>query len=176
MGNTRRTPATSSTPRTRRYVARPAASEAPIPVATGPLEGSRVVFTDIGDILGQPVFTTDPPPPQLARLDVFPFVRHVLDGLRSDGLRLGIISNTGDEPKSRIDAVLKAAGLLDLFDAALLVYSSDVGMTKDSPKIFRLAAAASRARRPTRTSACSSARTRASAVSRPRPDSAWPAT
>ena len=101
--------------------------------------GSRVIFSDIGDILGQPVFSTTPPP-RLERLDVFPFVRGVLTTLRADGFRLGVISNTGDEPKAHIDAVLKASGLLDLFDPELLIYTSEVGLGKDSPKIFRLAA------------------------------------
>jgi bacterial leucyl aminopeptidase len=69
---------------------------------------SNVVFCDIGDILGVPVFS--PPPPHLESLDVFPFVRDVLSKLRDDGNRLGIISNTGDEKPEDIDNVLEKGG------------------------------------------------------------------
>ncbi|HEX2080133.1 MAG TPA: HAD family hydrolase, partial [Longimicrobium sp.] len=97
------------------------------------------MFFDIGGTLASPVLT--PPPHRLERLDLYPFVPGVLKDLRGRGVRLGIISNTGDERGERIDEVLAAAGVLGFFDPALLVYSADVGMTKDSPEIFRLAAA-----------------------------------
>lgn len=97
-----------------------------------------VVFCDIGDILGDPIFT--PPPPHLERLDVFPFIKEVLGQLKADGNRLGIISNTGAEKAPDINRVLDEAGLLGHFDQKLLVYSSEVGLTKNSPEIFRLAA------------------------------------
>jgi hypothetical protein len=99
---------------------------------------AEVIFCDIGDVLGSPVFS--PPPPRLQSLDVFPFVRAVLRQLRERGYRVGIISNTGAEEPSTIDQVLTAAGLFDLFEPDLLIYSSAVGVTKESPEIFRIAA------------------------------------
>jgi haloacid dehalogenase-like hydrolase len=101
---------------------------------------SNVVFCDIGDILGNAVMVDTPPPPHLDRLGVFPFVRAKLEDLRQLGYRCGIISDTGDEKEDRINAVLKSAALLDYFERELLIYSSVVGMTKDSPEIFRAAA------------------------------------
>jgi hypothetical protein len=97
-----------------------------------------VVFCDIGDILGTPVFSA--PPERLEDLNVFPFVIDVLKGLREDNQRLGIISNTGTEKSAAINEVLKSSDLLELFDGELLIYSSEVGLTKNSPEIFRLAA------------------------------------
>src|ERR1043165_2648950 len=99
---------------------------------------SRVVFCDIGDILGTPVFS--PPPPHLESLDVFPFVAEVLSRLKNEGMRLGIISNTGDETATSINAVLNKADLLQYFEEDLLIYSSVVNLKKNSPEIFRLAA------------------------------------
>jgi phosphoglycolate phosphatase-like HAD superfamily hydrolase len=99
---------------------------------------ATVVFCDIGDVLGTPVFS--PPPPTLKGLDVFPFVRQTLEQLRERNLRLGIISNTGDETADNMNRVLRAAGLLTLFESGLLIYSSVVGFTKEQPEIFRLAA------------------------------------
>lgn len=96
------------------------------------------VFFDIGDTLAAPVLT--PPPSRLERLDVFPYVPGVLARLRSEGARLGIISNTGDEPGERIAQLLGEAGIGGFFDPGLLVFSSVVGLTKDTPEIFRLAA------------------------------------
>jgi phosphoglycolate phosphatase-like HAD superfamily hydrolase len=139
MVRSRSTIRPSTATRAARNPARAAHGNGNPTAAAGPLAASRVVFADIGDILGQPVFSTVPPP-QLERLDVFPFVGIVLRALKADGLRLGVISNTGDEPKARMDAVLKAAGLFDLFEPELLIYSSDVGLTKNSPEIFQLAA------------------------------------
>ena len=97
------------------------------------------VFFDLGDTLGTAVLS--PPPIHLVDFNVFPFSRAVLTGLRDDGLRLGVISNTGDDTGSSVNAVLRRAGLLDFFDPALLIYSRDVGVTKATPAIFQVAAA-----------------------------------
>jgi hypothetical protein len=98
---------------------------------------STVVFCDIGDILGAAVFS--PPPPRLERLDLFPFVATVLEQLRNNDNRLGIISNTGEESSKEINDILKKAGIFEFFDPDLLIYSSEVGLKKDSPEIFKLA-------------------------------------
>jgi leucyl aminopeptidase len=64
----------------------------------------------------------------------------VLGDLQRRGLRPGVISNTGDDDGAAVNEVLRAAGLLSYFDPSLLIYSKDVGLTKDSPEIFRRAA------------------------------------
>jgi len=99
---------------------------------------NKVVFFDIGDTLGVPIFTL--PPPRLRGLDVFPYVHDELQALRAHNVRLGIISNTGDDTGEAVDGVLEASGILDVFESQLRIYSKDVGFTKASPEIFRLAA------------------------------------
>jgi FMN phosphatase YigB (HAD superfamily) len=96
------------------------------------------IFFDLGDTLGTPVLSS--PPIHLAGFNVFDFVPSLLAGLRSQGQRLGILSNTGDDPGALVDQVLADTGILELFDPALRIYSKDVGLRKDSPEIFRLAA------------------------------------
>jgi haloacid dehalogenase-like hydrolase len=96
------------------------------------------VFFDLGATLGSPVLS--PPPIHLVRFEVFDFTVPVLDELRGRGLRLGVISNTGDDDATAVDAVLQRAGIRDYLEPALRIYSRDVGLRKDSPKIFRLAA------------------------------------
>jgi hypothetical protein len=97
-----------------------------------------VVFFDIGDTLGAPRLST--PPYRLEGLDVYPYVPDVLQHLKDNHVQLGIISNTGSETADAVNKVLKEAGIFDLFESNLLIYSSVVGLKKDSPEIFRLAA------------------------------------
>jgi bacterial leucyl aminopeptidase len=101
----------------------------------------KIIFFDLGDTLGQAVLS--PPPVHLLEFDVFPFVGDLLTTLRARDLRLGIISNTGNDSGAHVDSVLAGAGILDHFDPALRIYSQDIGLKKDSPQIF-LAAAAGR--------------------------------
>jgi hypothetical protein len=98
----------------------------------------KSIFFDIGDTLGTAVLS--PPPIRLIRLDLFPYVTALLRSLVDRGLRLGIISNTGDMDGASVDEILNNAGIRDFFDPALRLYSKDVGLEKDSPEIFRLAA------------------------------------
>jgi leucyl aminopeptidase len=110
----------------------------------------QAVFFDLGDTLGSAVLGGHPP--LLVDFDVFPFVPGVLADLKSRGLRLGVISNTGDEKGPAINAVLAPKNILPFFDAALLVYSGDeppiidstshvpVPVNKSTPEIFRRAA------------------------------------
>lgn len=102
--------------------------------------GVSTVFFDLGDTLGVASLTGDPP--AFTRFTPFEFSRRLLASLaeRTPPLRLGIISNTGNFPGSTLDALLADAGLLQYFDSALRIYSKDVGRTKNSPEIFRLAA------------------------------------
>jgi leucyl aminopeptidase len=97
------------------------------------------VYFDLGDTLGAPVLS--PPPIHLIGFELFDVAMPVLDELRDLGLRLGVISNTGDDDGTAVDAVLGAAGIRDCFAPELRIYSRDVGLRKDSPAIFTLAAA-----------------------------------
>ena len=103
---------------------------APKPIGT--------VFFDLGDTLGTPELS--PPPIHLAGFHVFPFVPELLEQLRSRGLKLGIISNTGSDTGPKLDAILSTAGILASFNDTLRIYSADVGLTKADPAIFKLAA------------------------------------
>jgi bacterial leucyl aminopeptidase len=98
----------------------------------------KSIFFDIGDTLATGVFS--PPPVRLVRLDLFPYVPALLRSLTDRSLRLGIISNTGDMDGTSVDAILGGAGIRDFFDPALRLYSKDVGLKKNSPEIFRVAA------------------------------------
>ena len=83
---------------------------------------------------------------RLVALDGFPFVIDVLTRFTAPmadggmGHRIGLISNTGTEPKAHLVSLLAAARLLPLFDAALLLFSSVEGLTKAETALFKLAA------------------------------------
>jgi bacterial leucyl aminopeptidase len=68
-------------------------------------------------------------------LDVYPQVPEVLQEFRDNGVRLGVVSNIGQETEEDVRRVLDDAGLYDFFEPSLLVYGA-----KDSPEIFRHAA------------------------------------
>jgi len=99
---------------------------------------AEVVLFDIGNTLGAAQLS--PPPVRLQAIIVFPYVTGVLESLAQQGVRLGIISNTGNELAADMQRVLSEAGLYDFFEENLLIYSSEVGLVKDSPEIFELAA------------------------------------
>ena len=98
-----------------------------------------VVFFDIGETLGVPAgFDAQF---RLNGLKLYPHVRPVLNRLRVMNRRVGIISNTSaSETTENMRRVLEAAGIYDIFDADLLLYSGVVGLRKDSPRIFARAA------------------------------------
>lgn len=95
------------------------------------------VFFDIGNTLGVPRIS--PPPYRLEGLDVYPYIPAILQQLRDNNARIGIISNTGNETADDMKKVLEEAGIYSFFEPSLLIYSSVVGLKKDSPKIFELA-------------------------------------
>lgn len=97
-----------------------------------------VVFFDIGDTLGTPRIS--PPPSRLERLDIYPHIPNILQQLKDNGLKIGIISNTGNETEDDMKRMLEEARLYSFFEPNLLIYSSVVGISKPSPEIFRLAA------------------------------------
>lgn len=68
----------------------------------------RMIFFDIGDTLGQVAMSPDG---RALRLSLCPYVLPILTTLRDRGLRLGVISNTGDRPQSEIDALLEEEGI-----------------------------------------------------------------
>nr|WP_282183996.1 M20/M25/M40 family metallo-hydrolase [Azospirillum sp. OGB3] len=93
----------------------------------------------MGDTLGEAVLS--PSPAHLIGFHAYPYVPLLLSQLTARHLRLGIISNTGNDRGVQVNQVLNQAGILDHFDSALCIYSADVGLRKDSPEIFRQAAA-----------------------------------
>ena len=92
-------------------------------------ERAEVIFFDLGDTLGSAVLSS--PPIHLVAFDVYPFVSQLLSDLQRQGLRLGIISNTGDDGRETVDAVLRAASIVDCFEPGLRLYSHDIGLTKE---------------------------------------------
>lgn len=101
---------------------------------------TEVVFFDIGDTLATAA-GVDPQGHVILR--PLPGVLDILQRLQDASLRLGLISNTGDETAASMQRALTDAGLFEFFAAEpqLLIYSSVVHMKKDSPEIFRLACA-----------------------------------
>jgi len=99
----------------------------------------HAVFFDLGDTLGTPVLSS--PPIHLVGFEIFDFTVPVLTDLTlRAGLCLGVISHTGDDDGTAVDAILEKAGIRDFFEPALRIYSRDVGLRKDTPEIFLLAA------------------------------------
>jgi HAD superfamily hydrolase (TIGR01549 family) len=98
----------------------------------------EVIFFDIGDTLAVARMNNEG---RLAALDPLPGALDALRRLQRAGYRLGIISNTGEETTATMQPALTKAGFYSFFEAnpALLIYSSEVHLTKNSPEIFRLA-------------------------------------
>lgn len=90
----------------------------------------EVVYFDIGDTL-------------VAESDQqwIPGAKDCLQGLKTAGLRLGIVSNTGDLSRSGLAPFLPADFDWGAFESGLIILSSEVGVAKPSPEIFQLAVA-----------------------------------
>lgn len=102
---------------------------------------SIVIFFDLGDTLVIPRLSDNG---SLLELKVLPFVPDVLEKLtgrevNNAKLRLGIISNTGEETLARMRFVMAEARLLDFFDPALLLFSSVEGIDKRQKQFFERA-------------------------------------
>jgi FMN phosphatase YigB (HAD superfamily) len=102
---------------------------------------SIVVFFDLGDTLVIPLLSDNG---SLLKLKVLPFVPDVLDKLTGTEvnnvkLRLGVISNTGEETLARMHSVMAEARLLDFFDPALLLFSSVERIDKRQKQFFERA-------------------------------------
>jgi FMN phosphatase YigB (HAD superfamily) len=94
---------------------------------TMPSATISVVFFDLGDTL---VSTTR---------DWLPGAKNVLSTLRTKGVRLGLISNTGTLSRTQLLPLLPDDFDLTVFDSGLIVLSSEVGFEKPALKIFQLA-------------------------------------
>jgi FMN phosphatase YigB (HAD superfamily) len=68
-------------------------------------------------------------------LNVYPQVPAVLQEVRDTGVRLGIVSNIGQEIEENVRRVLEEGRIYDFFEPSLLIYGE-----KNSPEIFRRAA------------------------------------
>ena len=100
---------------------------------------STIVFFDLGDTL-----VVTPPGGPLV-LKVLPFVPEILKKLKHTQvggapLRLGVISNTGNETADSMHAVLQPTGLLGFFEPNLLLYSSVEHHDKTEKIFFEIAA------------------------------------
>src|SRR5262245_52475740 len=103
---------------------------------------SLAVFFDIGDTLAVP----SPTAQGVLKLTALPFIPEVLKSIRKKwgqaggGIRLGLMSNTGNETRDTMLKLLTDAGLLSFFDPALLLFSSVEGMDKTQKAFFSLGA------------------------------------
>jgi FMN phosphatase YigB (HAD superfamily) len=71
-----------------------------------------------------------------------PGAKAALSELRSRGLRLGVISNTGNLSRAQLSQLLPADFDWAAFDSQLVILSAEVGVEKPSPEIFQRAVAA----------------------------------
>ena len=95
----------------------------------------RVVFFDIGDTLGKPLFSNG----QLARIDIFPEAFEVVKELFEKGIRVGIISDPGGINTDLIVSLMQDSGILTFLDHDLWVWGP-----KNSASIFEQAASSAR--------------------------------
>src|SRR5918997_1766893 len=98
------------------------------------IQSAHTAFFDIGNTLGS-VRLSPRQPHRLKRLDVYPQVSAVLQELRDTGVRLGIVSNIGQETEENVRRALEEGQIHDFFEPNLLIYGE-----KNSPEIFRHAA------------------------------------
>ena len=68
--------------------------------------------------------------------------KSALAGLKQKGIRLGLISNTGNMSRAEILQHVPSDFSFDLFEAALVILSSEVHVEKPDPAIFRRASKA----------------------------------
>jgi len=88
----------------------------------------QVIFFDIGDTL---IIK--------GTREWVPEAKNVLARLHHKGLRLGLISNTADLSRADFLKLLPDDFDLSLFEASLIILSSEVHLKKPDPEIFKLA-------------------------------------
>jgi putative hydrolase of the HAD superfamily len=87
----------------------------------------KAIFFDLGDTL----ITKDK--------GWVPGAKSVLADLRKRGLRLGLISNTGDWDRAELLQHVPPDFSFNLFEKVLVILSSEVHVVKPDPEIFRRA-------------------------------------
>ncbi|PSB05126.1 M20/M25/M40 family metallo-hydrolase [Merismopedia glauca] len=98
-------------------------------------QNKLTVFFDIGDTLGTAKILPPPPHYRLEKLEVYAYIQDILQGLKNRDIRLGIISNIGEDSPENVARVFREAQIDEFFNPELLVYGA-----KNSPEIFNLAA------------------------------------
>src|SRR5436190_23370908 len=88
----------------------------------------QVIFFDLGDTLVD-----------AATRRFLPGAQVLLSRLSSKGVRLGIISNTGNLDRAQLTAQLPPGFDWARFEQTTVVLSSEVGVEKPDPAIFHLA-------------------------------------
>jgi len=91
-------------------------------------KSTKVVFFDLGNTLVVSG-TTEWNPPGKA----------VLSALKNAGVRLGVISNTGDLTRAKLKQRLPPDFDFNVFEAHLILLSSEIGIEKPAIEIFELA-------------------------------------
>ena len=95
----------------------------------------RIIFFDLGDTLVQKIAVS----PSGEKFDWVPGAKELLTRLRQVNLGLGVISNTGTLQRNQLLQRLPQDFSFDIFDADLVLLSSEVELEKPDPRIFRLA-------------------------------------
>jgi len=95
----------------------------------------RVVFFDLGDTLVE----RDPDALPDLRFRWLSGAEAALAALRQSGLAIGVISNTGSLSRDQLQALMPAGFEWSLFDADLVLLSSEAGIEKPDSRLFRLA-------------------------------------
>ena len=93
----------------------------------------KALFFDLGDTLVRRVSVTP------TRFDWIPGAEALVKRLRLSNLPLGLISNTGSLTRQQLLAMMPGGFQFDLFQAEMIVLSSEVSIEKPDPRIFRLA-------------------------------------
>jgi len=94
----------------------------------------NAVFFDIGGTLG----TVDP---ASLKLELFDDTTAILSAMHALGLRLGVITNVAPSvDRDRVRTMLAEAQILDFFDEAGCITSTEAGSFKPSQDIFLFAA------------------------------------
>ena len=87
----------------------------------------KAIFFDLGNTLVTSNAQWNPP------------AQGVLSALKTAGVRLGIISNTGDLSRDQLQQLLPADFDFTAFDPDLILLSSEIGIEKPAVEIFKLA-------------------------------------
>lgn len=95
----------------------------------------KIIFFDLGDTLVRQVAVS----PDGVQFGWVPGAKNVLERFQANGISLGLISNTGDLTRQQLLKMLPHDFRFDLFEANLVILSSEVGWEKPDPRIFRLA-------------------------------------